>query len=291
MSSFHHQKTSLFERFKAESLRLAGVFSLLFAFICLFMLLYQVGVQGWQYLSWQFLNGFPSRFPAQAGIKSAIYGTIWLMGFTALFSIPVGIMTGIYLEEYASQKSWVTKLIRVNIANLAGIPSIVYGLLGLAFFVRQIHLGRSILAGALTMSLLILPIVILTTIEALKAVQVSIRLAAYGVGATRRQVILYHLLPEAFPGIVTGIILGLSRAIGESAPLLLIGALSFVAFVPEGPLDGFTVLAIQIFDWVMRPQPAFHSLAAATIIVLLAFTLGMNSLAIWLRIKMNRGKQ
>jgi phosphate transport system permease protein len=278
---------NFWEKFKSGGARFLGISAVILSLGCLGLLLFDVFKQGSNSLTFQFLNSFPSRFPAQAGIKSSIFGTLWVMILTGLFSIPVGIMTGIYLEEYATP-SWMTRWIRINIANLSGVPSVVYGMLGLALFVRAMDFGRSIVSGALTMSLLTLPTIIIATGEALRAVPNSIRLGAYGVGASRRQVVWYHVLPEALPGILTGIILSLSRAIGESAPLIMIGALSFVAFVPEGPWDSFTVLAIQIFNWASRPQPDFHAIAASAIIVLLIVTLSMNSLAIFLRIKMSR---
>jgi phosphate transport system permease protein len=233
-------------------------------------------------LSWDFINSFPSRKPEQAGIKAALFGTIWLMGLTAAFAVPIGIGAALYLEEYAS-RNWLNRVIQTNIANLAGVPSIVYGILGLALFVRTMSLGRSVLAGSLTMALLVLPIVIIASQEALRAVPSSLREAAYGVGASRWQVVFHQVLPAAMPGILTGIILALSRAIGEAAPLIMIGALAFVPFVPHSPMDGFTVLPIQIFNWASRPQAAFGKDAAAAIIVLLAVLLSMNAIAIILR--------
>jgi phosphate transport system permease protein len=233
-------------------------------------------------LSWDFINSFPSRKPEQAGIKAALFGTLWLMGLTAAFAVPIGIGAALYLEEYAS-RNWLNRIIQTNIANLAGVPSIVYGILGLALFVRTMSLGRSVLAGSLTMALLVLPIVIIASQEALRAVPSSLREAAYGVGASRWQVVFHQVMPAAMPGILTGIILALSRAIGEAAPLIMIGALAFVPFVPHSPMDGFTVLPIQIFNWASRPQAAFGKDAAAAIIVLLAVLLSMNAIAIILR--------
>jgi len=233
-------------------------------------------------LSWDFINSFPSRKPEQAGIKAALFGTLWLMGLTATFAVPIGIGAALYLEEYAS-RNWLNRIIQTNIANLAGVPSIVYGILGLALFVRTMSLGRSVVAGSLTMALLVLPIVIIASQEALRAVPSSLREAAYGVGASRWQVVFHQVLPAAMPGILTGIILALSRAIGEAAPLIMIGALAFVPFVPHSPMDGFTVLPIQIFNWASRPQAAFGNDAAAAIIVLLAVLLSMNAIAIILR--------
>jgi len=238
--------------------------------------------EGWGRLSLDFLNSFPSRFPERAGIKSALYGTLWLMGFTALFSVPVGIGAAVYLEEYAP-RNWLTRVIQTNIANLAGVPSIVYGILGLALFVRALALQRSLLAGALTMALLVLPVIIIAAQEAVRAVPPSVREASYALGATRWQTVRSQVLPVAMPGIMTGIILALSRAIGETAPLILISGLTYVAFTPSGPLDDFTVLPIQIFNWAARPQAGFHENAAAAIIVLLAVLLTLNLGAILLR--------
>jgi phosphate transport system permease protein len=233
-------------------------------------------------LSWDFINSFPSRKPEEAGIKAALFGTLWLMGLTAAFAIPIGVGAAVYLEEYAP-RNWLTSVIQTNISNLAGVPSIVYGILGLALFVRAMELGRTVLAGSLTMTLLVLPIVIVASQEALRAVPSSIREAAYGVGASRWQVVFHQVLPVALPGILTGVILALSRAIGEAAPLIMIGALAFVPFTPSGPMDHFTVLPIQIFNWASRPQAAFGNDAAAAIIVLLAVLLSMNAIAIILR--------
>ena len=229
-----------------------------------------------------FINSFPSRHAEDAGIKAAFWGTLWMMGFTALFAIPTGVGAAIYLEEYAP-KSWFTRIIQINIANLAGVPSIVYGILGLTLFVRAMSLDRSVLAGSLTMALLVLPIVIIASQEALRAVPGSIREGAYALGASRWQVTFHQVLPVALPGILTGIILALSRAVGETAPLIMIGALLFVPFTPAGPLDYFTVLPIQIFNWSARPQAEFQENAAAGIIVLLAVLLTMNAFAIILR--------
>lgn len=252
--------------------------------VLLVVLLYQVSVDGFRWLDWQFIDSFPSRFPERAGIKSALVGTIWLILLVALISIPVGVSAALYLEEFAT-KGRISKMIEVNIANLAGVPSIVYGILGLAIFVRYFALERSLLSGALTMSLLILPVIIIASREAIKTVPVSIRYAAYSLGATKWQTTWAHVLPASFPGIMTGVILALSRAIGETAPLVMIGALTFVAFLPEGPMDSFTALPIQIYNWVSRPQQEFHELAAAGIIVLLAVLLLMNSTAIYIRNK------
>jgi len=233
------------------------------------------------------MGSFASRFPTKSGILSAFVGSLYLLIFTALFSIPIGVAAALYLEEYTS-KNRLNRFIEVNIANLAGVPSIVYGILGLVVFVRTLGLGRSIIAGAATMSLLILPVIIIAAREAIKAVPMSIREGAFALGATRWQVTSQHVLPVALPGILTGVILAMSRAIGETAPMIMIGALAFVAFVPNGPMDDFTVLPIQIFNWAARPQEEFHALAAAGIILLLALLLLMNSVAIVIRHRAQR---
>jgi phosphate transport system permease protein len=233
-------------------------------------------------LSMAFLNGFPSRFAERSGIKPALYGSVWTLALTAIISFPIGVGTAIWLEEYAPRGRF-TRIVETNIANLAGVPSIVYGILGLAVFVHFLHLGRSILSGALTLALLILPVIIIASQEAIKAVPSSIRLGAYALGATRWETIRHHVLPQAMPGILTGTILALSRAIGEAAPMIMIGALAFVPFIPDGPLDEFTVIPIQIFNWVSKPQAGFHEAAAAASIVLLIVLLTLNAVAILLR--------
>jgi len=258
--------------------------------VLLALLLGEVFWDGIGWLDLQFLTSFPSRFPERAGIQAALWGTIWLIGLTALFSIPVGIGAAIYLEEYA-RRNWINTVIEINISNLAGTPSIVYGILGLALFVRGLALGRSLLAGALTMSLLILPVTIIASREALRAVPGSIRQASFALGATRWQTVWHHVLPAALPGILTSIILALSRAIGETAPLIMIGALTYIAFTPRGPMDAFTALPIQIFNWASRPQKEFYSLAAAGTIVLLAVLLSLNAAAIWIRYRSQREPQ
>ena len=250
-----------------------------------------MAVRGWATLDWGFLTSFPSRFPANAGIKAALFGSLWLIGLTALFSLPTGVAAAVWLEEYQVRKNWLSRLVEVNISNLAGVPSIIYGLLGLGIFVRALQLERSVLSGALTMSLLVLPIIIINTREALRAVPRSQREAAYALGATRSQVVAGVVLPSALPGILTGLILALSRAIGETAPLITIGALTFIAFVPTSPMDPFTVLPIQIFNWVSRPQKEFHAIAASGILVLLVVLLGMNALAVILRDRARRRVQ
>ena len=252
------------------------------AIASLAVLLISVSTEGFGRLSWEFITSYPSRFAAQAGIKSALFGTLWMMALTATFAVPVGIGAAIYLEEFAP-KNWLTKIIEVNINNLAGVPSIIYGLLGLTLFVRVMELGRSVISGSLTMALLILPIIIVASREGLRAVPPSLREGALAVGATPWQAVRFQVLGPAMPTILTGIILALSRAIGETAPLIMIGALTFVAFVPDGPLSPFTVLPIQVFNWTSRPQAGFAETAAAGIVVLLAVLLTMNAIAILLR--------
>jgi phosphate transport system permease protein len=251
------------------------------------LLLGDILLDGLGYLSRHFFTNFASRFPGRAGIKAPLLGTIWLLGLTGLFSIPVSIGAAIYLEEYAP-RNWATRAIRANIAHLAGVPSIVYGILGLALFVQAMNLGRSLLAGALTLSLLIMPVIILSAQEAMRRVPAGIREAAYALGATRWQVVRHQVLPQAMPGILSGGILALSRAAGETAPLVLIGAVTFIAFTPETISDPFTALPVQIFDWASRPQEEFRGLAAAAIIVLLAILLSMNALAVILRNRLER---
>lgn len=266
--------------------------------IGLLILLLQVLVQGFDWLRPELIFNFPSRFPEQAGLKAALFGTLWLMGMTALFCVPVGVGAAVYLEEYAPDNR-LTRFIEVNIANLAGVPSIVYGLLGLALFVQgytiafggrevEISLGRSVLAGALTMSLLVLPIVILASREAIKAVPDTYRQAAFALGASKWEVVRGIVLPAAFPGMLTGVILAMSRAVGETAPVIAISALVYLTFIPGHPLDRFTVLPIQIYNWVSRPQSEFQGLAAGGIIVLLIVLLSMNALAVYLRNKFQK---
>ena len=250
--------------------------------VVLVILLTHVSVEGFSRLSLEFINSFPSRFAHKAGLKSALWGSVWLMGMVFLISVPLGVASAIYLEEYNS-KSKISRLIEINISNLAGVPSVVYGILGLAIFVRFFGLDRSLLAGSMTMSLLILPVIIIASREALRTIPQSIRLGSLALGTTTWQTIWHHVLPPAVPGILTGIILAMSRAIGETAPLIMIGALTYVAFLPETPMDPFTTLPIQIFNWASRPQHAFQEAAAAGIIVLLTLLLFMNTAAVLIR--------
>lgn len=274
-------------RLKGRVFVTLGVLSILAGLGALVILVTDVLTRGWPWLDWQFLTSFDSRFPERAGIKAALYGTAYMMLFTILFSLPVGVMSAIYLEEYASEGR-VSRFIELNIANLAGVPSIIYGLLGLQVFVRWFGFGRSVMAGALTMALLVMPTIIVASREAIRAVPSSIRDASYAVGATRWQTVWHHVLPNAFAGTLTGNILAASRAIGETAPLITIGALTFVLFTPENPMDTFTVLPIVLFNWVSKPQAEFHDVAAAGIVVLLLVLLTMNSVAILLRARLRR---
>jgi phosphate transport system permease protein len=281
--------------------------------LLLALLLYSILSDGLTRLNWSFLQNFTSRFADRAGIRASLFGTLWVISLTALIAVPVGIAAAVFLEEFAKSiripgvihLKWIgnerrielqsvferlTSFLQINIANLAGVPSIVYGLLGLTLFVRWLAMGRSVLAGALTMSLLILPTVIISTQEAIRAVPNSLREASYGLGATHWQTISRQVLPTALPSILTGIILAVSRAIGETAPLITIGAATFITFTPTSIHDPFTVLPIQIFDWASRPQEAFQRASAAAIIVLLVVLLCMNSLAIFLRYRARRNQ-
>ena len=250
------------------------------------LLIYLV-LQGWTRVNWDFLTSFPSRHPEQAGIHSALLGSIYLVIIAGFVAFVLGVGAAIYLEEYAG-RHWINRVIQVNIANLAGVPSIVYGLLGLEIFVRSMGLGKSLLAGGFTLGLLVLPIIIIAAEEAIRAVPSSVRQGAYALGATRWQTIWHLVLPQAFPGILTGMILAVSRAIGETAPLIVVGALAFVPFTPDSPFSRFSALPIQIFNWTARPQAGFHEAAAAGIIVLLAVLLAMNAAAVILRNKFQR---
>ena len=245
----------------------------------LLIYLLQQGVTG---IDWSFLTSFPSRHPDKAGIKPAMLGSIYVVLVAGVVSFTLGVATALFLEEYATRSKF-AKIAKINIANLAGVPSIVYGILGLQIFVHSMHLGNSVLAGGFTLALLVLPIVIVASSEAVRAVPPSLREGSYALGATRWQVIWRMVIPQAFPGILTGVILAVSRAIGETAPLIAMGALTFVPFTPDSPLSRFTVLPIQIFNWTSRPQEGFRETAAAGIIVLLVILLVMNAGAVILR--------
>ncbi len=277
-------------RFVGVVFTVVCVFTSLIGAMALATLIVRVAQEGLTLVSWHFLTNYTSRLePLAGGILSGIAGTLWLIGITLLFAVPMGIAAAIYLEEYA-RSTPLTRLIQLNIANLAGVPSIVYGLLGLAVFVRTLEFGRSVLAGGLTLGILVLPVVIIPTREALAAVPASFRHAAYALGATRWQTIYAHVLPAALPGIMTGIILSLSRAIGEAAPLVVVGAAAYVPFVPRGPLDAFTAIPIQIFAASDAADPDFHRVAAAAIIVLLGILLSLNAVAVGVRMWQQRNK-
>jgi len=259
--------------------------------IALVVLLWTIFNRGLPWLSWHLITDMPSRKPELAGLNSALWGTIWVISLTALIAFPIGVGAAIFLEEYAPRNRW-TKALQVNISNLAGVPSVVYGLLGLGIFVQFMNIGRVVLAGALTMALLSLPVIIISSQEAIRAVPLSLRQAAYGVGATRWQVTRHHVLPAAFPGILTGTILAVSRAIGETAPVLVVGASAYIATRPSGFFDGYTVLPMQIYGWTQRSQDQFkNGLAPAGIIILLAVLLIMNAAAIILRQKLSKRSQ
>jgi phosphate transport system permease protein len=275
---------SVLTRLKDQGFSIVLLASLAIATLILGVLLVQVFVKGLPRLNTDLLNNFPSSLPSRAGAQSAIWGTIWAMGIVFITCMPVGVCAAIYLEEYANHDRWYNRLIEVNIQNLAAVPSIVYGILGLAFLVRgYLGLGRSILAAGLTLSLVVLPIVIIASREAIRAVPSSIREASMALGATKWQTIRKQVMPASIPGIATGSILALSRAIGEAAPLLLLGGITFIQFNPTGLDSPFVVMPLQIFNWTSRPQDEFRVVAAAAIVMLLAILLAMNATAIWLR--------
>lgn len=271
-------------RIKDRIFNFIGIFATLIGIIILGFFIGSILYDGLTRIDWDFLNSLPSRKAEKAGILTAWSGSLWIVIFTFLVVVPLGIAAGIYLEEYGN-KSKLSSLLEVNISNLAGVPSVIYGLLGLEIFVRLMNLGSSILAGSFTLALLVLPIIIVATREALKAVPPSIRAASYGLGATKWQTVWYQVLPASFGGILTGVILAISRAVGETAPLIVIGALAYVPFTPSSPMDEFTVLPIQIFNWISRPQHEFTINAAAAIIVLLIITFIMNGIAVYFRNK------
>lgn len=261
--------------------------ALIVVLLSLIVLIIDVIADGHSRLSLQFLTGFPSRKPEEAGILVPLVGSIYMIILTGLFALPLGVGAAIYLEAYAP-KNWFSSLVELNIANLAAVPSIIYGLLGLELFVRMMGLGRSLIAGALTMALLLQPVIIIVSREAIRSIPTSIWEASFALGATRWQTIRNQILPLAMPGIMTGTILSFSRAIGETAPLITMGALTYIAFLPDGIFSPFTVLPIQIFNWVSRPQKGFLVNAAAGIIILLVILILLNSLAVWLRNKFQR---
>ncbi len=281
------QRRKRVRQLKGQVFHVLCLVSILIGVGMLAALLYNIISDGITRVSWDFLTSFPSRHPEQAGIKAALLGSIYVVGLAGVLAFTLGVGAAIYLEEYAA-RSWFARIIQVNIANLAGVPSIVYGILGLEIFVRIMMMGKSVLAGSLTLALLVLPIVIIAAQEAIRAVPPSLREGGFALGATRWQVIRTLVLPYAFPGILTGVILAVSRAVGETAPLIVMGALTFIPFAPDGPLSPFTVLPIQIFNWVSRPQEDFHTAAAAGIIVLLVVLLTMNALAVFLRNKFQK---
>ena len=258
-----------------------------FGIVVLAILVMRIVSQGASYLDWDFLSNYASRRPEDAGIKAAIYGTVWILAIVAPVSLVLGVGTAIYLEEYAPDNKF-THFIELNISNLSGVPSIVFGLLGLTVFVRLLEMGRSVLAGGLTMSLMILPVIVVSSQEAIRAIPKEQYEASYAMGATKWQTIRTVVLPAAVPGILTGSILALSRAVGETAPLLMIGAMTFIAYVPESILSGFTAMPIQIFNWAGRPQEEFQAVAAAGSIVLMLMLVIMNSLAIYIRNKFSK---
>jgi phosphate transport system permease protein len=252
------------------------------ALMALAILIAKILFDGGGRVSFQFLSSFPSRFPEKAGLYAALVGSFYLMALTGCIAVPLGVGAAVYLEEYAPQNR-MTRLIELNLVNLAGVPSIIFGILGLQVFVRTLDMGRSLLAGALTMSLLILPVIVIASREALRNVPRNLRDASLALGATKLQTIRSHVLPIAFPNILTGCILAFSRALGETAPLITMGALTYVAFIPDGLFSPFTVLPIQTFNWISRPQTAFHANAAGGIVVLLVVLLIFNGAAIFLR--------
>src|SRR4030043_386558 len=275
------RKKIAFSKLRNNIFWIIGLFSTLIGFVLLFTLMIDLFIDGLPRLSWQFFTSFPSRFPEKAGILSSWVGTILVMMVTASTAVPLGIGAGVYLEEY-SKKNWLTHLIEVNMNNLAGVPSIIYGLLALGLFVYFLKFGESILTGGLTLGLLILPMIVIATRESIRAIPNSIREASYALGATKWQTVKDHILPYSMGGILTGMIIGLSRAIGETAPIITVGALTFIAFLPSPPvtsqlpfvsfkwlLDPFTVMPIQMFNWISRPQKDFHLNAAAAGVVLL----------------------
>lgn len=277
-------------RLKDQLFKIWGISCTLIGLLLLVVFIGGILIDGLSRIDWAFITDLPSRKAEKSGIWTPLMGSIWILVLTAIISFPISIAAGVYLEEY-SKKNRLSALLEINISNLAGVPSIIYGLLGLEVFVRIMNLGASVLAGALTLSLLILPIIIVATREAIKAVPSSIRDASYALGASKWQTIWNQVLPASSGGILTGVILALSRAVGETAPLIVVGALAYVPFAPQGPLDQFSVLPIQIFNWISRPQQGFIDNAAAAIIILLLITFIMNGIAVYFRNKWQKKLQ
>lgn len=271
-------------RWKDQVFKFWGIFCTLIGLVLLVIFIGNIVIDGFTRIDWDFITNLPSRKAENSGIYTALMGSIWILLLTTIIAFPLGVAAGIYLEEYANNNK-LAGLLEINISNLAGVPSIIYGLLGLEVFVRIMNLGASVLAGSLTLSLLILPIVIVATREAIKAVPNSIKDASYALGASKWQTIWHQILPASGGGILTGVILALSRAVGETAPLIVIGALAYVPFAPKTPMDEFSVLPIQIFNWISRPQAGFIENAAAAIIILLGITFIMNAVAVYFRNK------
>jgi phosphate transport system permease protein len=298
-------EVALVARAQRQDLRFAivGFSVLILTMAILLALIADLMIDGVPRIDYQFLTSYPSRHPDRAGLLSAWVGSALVMVVTAALAVPIGVAAGVYLEEYAP-KNWLTDIIEINVTNLAGVPSIIYGLLALGLFVHTFRLGQTILVAGMTLALLILPIIIVATREALRSIALELREAAYGIGADKWQVVSMYLLPAAWPGILTGAIVGMSRAIGETAPVITIGALAFIAFLPPPPVQGtfpfvnfdwlhspFTVMPIQMFNWISRPQHGFHVNAAATGVILLLMTLLMNGLAIYIRYRIRRGRK
>lgn len=269
-------------RLKDQAFKIWGISCTLLGLVLLSIFIGNILVDGLLRIDWDFITNLPSRKAERSGIYTALMGSVWILVLTTIIALPIGIAAGIYLEEYAV-KNKLSSILEVNISNLAGVPSIIYGLLGLELFVRIMQMGTSILAGSCTLALLILPIVIVSTREAIKAVPKSLRDASFALGASKWQTVYHQLLPASFGGIMTGIILALSRAVGETAPLIVIGALAYVPFAPKSPMDDFSVLPLQIFNWITRPDKGFSQNAAAAIIILLLITFVMNGIAVFLR--------
>lgn len=269
-------------RVKDNLFRFWGIACTLLGLVLLSIFIGSILIDGLQRIDWSFITSLPSRKAERAGIFTALMGSVWILVLTTIIALPVGIAAAIYLEEYA-KKGRLSNLLEINISNLAGVPSIIYGLLGLEVFVRIMQMGASVLAGSFTLALLILPIVIVSTREAIKAVPKSLRDASFALGASKWQTVSMQILPASFGGILTGVILALSRAVGETAPLIVIGALAYVPFAPSSPMDEFSVMPIQIFNWISRPQHGFEVNAAAAIIILLLITFIMNGIAVYFR--------